>query len=184
MQNKRLFPHILLISVALIMAHLCWADEVYKTVDDKGRVTYTDTPGANEQAKEVDLPPVNTQPPIQYRPSTSQPSKTPIPETVIVLTSPANGSQVGPSQSSILVNVTIEGPVSNYSQVVVSFSGREYQIAKGSSSIEIPVTRLDRGEKVISAYLISHQGDILSSASPITVHVIRPNKKRKASPKS
>ncbi|WNO08788.1 DUF4124 domain-containing protein [Teredinibacter sp. KSP-S5-2] len=184
MQNNQLFPRMLLISVALIMAHLSWADEVYKTVDDKGRVTYTDTPGANKQAKEVDLPPINTQPPVQYRPRTIQQGKAFIPETTMVLTSPTNGSQIGPTQDSITVAVEIKGDMPSYSHISISFSGQEYTLAKGAGAIEIPVKRIDRGEKTIIATMIGRQGEAVITSPPVTIHIIRPNRKPRASPKS
>ena len=41
--------------------------EIYKTVDEHGNTVYTDNPGHNDKAEPVDLPELNTQPPVSVK---------------------------------------------------------------------------------------------------------------------
>ena len=63
-----------LVLFSLLFSLVCSAyvtADVYKTVDKNGRVTYTDVPPANTDAKPIELKSVNTIPGTQVTPTTS-----------------------------------------------------------------------------------------------------------------
>ncbi len=161
-----------LISIAMLC--LSASAEVYKTVDENGKVTFTDTPPADDtSAEKVELPPINGQPPVT--PTTRRPppqNQDTVPTKYkVLITSPKNDTQVLADQSSISIQVALE-PGLHRSHRVEIYDNGQLISDEGSS---ITISNLGRGTHSISAKVVTKGGRVLGTAPSVQFHVFRPS---------
>ena len=100
---------VLITAVLLALIAPLVAAEVYKVVDENGKVTYTDRPPASSADAPLTLPPLNTQPGIQ--PAAPQ-EEAPQPQATayqrVEILQPRPGLTVPPGQLDLVVQVDIE----------------------------------------------------------------------------
>lgn len=167
---KSLFIAIGLASV--LFASHTYANGVYKTVDENGRVTYSDTP-TGKKIDPVDLPQVNTQPAV-----TPQPYLPPAPKQDqqaqyrVSISSPANETQVLPGQRDISVAADISPQLGEGYSAQLYMNGQPYGGAQPSSSFVI--SNIIRGEHRLSVAVLNPAGRVVARSAPVTVYVIRP----------
>jgi hypothetical protein len=151
-----------------------WA-EIYKTVDENGNVTYSDTP--KEKADAVDLPQINTQPAIQVRtrPGTDtseEENQEPAPKRYQVrILSPGMGLQVPMGQQDVPVNVLIAPNLHKNHRMQLFVNGQPYGPA--SQSNQGVLKNIYRGEHRLHAAVVTRKGKVISQSSPITIFVQR-----------
>lgn len=155
------------------------AKEVYKTVDENGNVTFTDSPPKDRPSEKVILKETNTQPAVEpqsrrsVRGSESE-EKEPYNPRIV---SPANEYQMGPAQSTLAISVETSRPLEkgHYFQLVVS------GIPHGgpTQSSNLTLTDVRRGRKQVVVSIVDAEGSLIATSQPVTVYVIRPNPKPK-----
>ena len=156
------------------------AGPIYKTVDENGKVTFSDSPPDTGTTEEVELGPLNTQ---EGRPSDDnyrpQNRKTPKPSKQyrIALNGPAQGQQVGPAQRSVTASVSVTPSLDRGYKIQFYFDGQPFRLTSSTSvSIPLPITK--RGQRSVSASLLDPQGNIVSRTNSVIIHVIRPPGRR------
>jgi hypothetical protein len=158
-----------LASILLTLAAPTFGQKIYKTVDEHGNVTYTDNP--TKEAKEVDLPTINSQLPPNADSAPLYPSRDKAIKYAMTITEPANDTAIPPGQLSFSVKANIQPAPSApliYSLIV---DGQEQQTAR------TPLFVIDnpyRGSHSISIEA-KLDGKKIASTQSITIHVIRTN---------
>lgn len=156
------------------------AADVYKTTDKNGNVTYTDLPPAHSDAKQVELPTVNTVPHIQPMPGYSYGFNVQAPQAgdplQIELRNPSNGTTLMPEERSINIEVSINQQLPE--DYVIAYFLDDTIIEK-SKETTATINEPPRGEHKISAEIIDSKGSSYAKSSTNTVIVMRPSIKQK-----
>lgn len=147
------------------------AQEVYKTVDENGKIIFSDKP-TNEDSEKIDTKLKNVQPGTTFRSYKKDAKKeTPI---SIQITSPSDGQQIGPTQKRISIGVKVSPQLNSDLQVTIFFDGKIVSGPSRSTSASIPLTIKMRGKHSISAKVTDTTGKTIASSNSVSVQVIRP----------
>jgi len=173
---KLLLPFIAAITLSLIVVAAVHA-AVYKTTDDQGNITYTDTPPAENSANEVLLPVINQLP-------SSIPAAAPSPESVkaepvmafagysfFALVSPLDDSLVHFDQPAVVAQLALTPELEDDHLVQFYIDGSAY--GKPVAGTSLSIRGLERGTHRISARVLSSQGAVLVITASVTIHVQR-----------
>ena len=162
-----------LLSLSLI-AGACYA-KLYKSVDEHGNVTYSDTPlDGNSQTQE--LQPINIAPPVevQSRPRTSS-NTTPAEEAInyqVRIVSPESGITVTPGQRNLHVALDIVPALRDGAKAILLMNGTK--ATTPSANTNLTIEEISRGEHSIIAIVENRRGQEVGRSESITVNVIRP----------
>ncbi len=162
----------LLLSVLLLngLAHA----EIYRSVDERGNVTFSDTPKRN--AERVNLPPLSIIPgmnpddiaranqvePRQAR--TNRPTR-----YQVSFSSPTAGQILQKPQDTLEIAVSTDVPLAAGDRVVVSLAGRSL-----GENASVATESLDRGEHTVVARVVTEDGRMLGESS-VSFNVQQPS---------
>ncbi|MFT5083132.1 MAG: hypothetical protein ACI9Y1_001172 [Lentisphaeria bacterium] len=155
------------------------ADKVYKTVDENGKVTFSDNPGT-KKGVEVNATIKNIQPSFSLPTDEDKPKeadegeKNKNQDYAISLKSPNEGQQIGPAQKSIHVSVSLNRKLNSDTLIQYYFNGSAYRGATRAQGISIPASIKARGKNTVSASVVSPNGKVLASSNAVSVWVIKP----------
>ena len=149
---------------------------VYKSVDEQGNVTYTDTqPG--KQSEEVELKPITPvkfDPPkpvkIQSAPPTQKKKKSEKVYSVLAITSPANDATVH-NAGNFSVQVALSPELDSEHRIQLLLDGE--LIAPPQKTLSFQLSNIDRGTHTLRVEIISLEKKVVQSTSS-TIHVHRP----------
>jgi hypothetical protein len=148
--------------------------QVYKHVDEKGNVTFSDQPAPN--AEKIDINPTNTTAPPSAEAFPPPPPPAPAEaETAykLAITSPANETIIprGPGNFSVSASVSPALKGSHMLQLMMDGEARE-EPQKGTTWT---LTNVFRGEHTIQVAVIDGDGKQLNISDGIKVFVFRPS---------
>lgn len=152
--------------------------EMYKSVDEQGNITYSDTP-PEEEAEAMEPPMLNTMPTVKPRPTPATPEEEVQEETTytsLSVQSPQNDATLRSNSGNISVSLNIN-PALNIQQghyMSVQVNGITVKDKINSSSTQL--TNIDRGTLSITASVKNKKGATLLSSNPITVYLHRASK--------
>lgn len=156
----------LILSLFLVLcAQYLIAETVYKTVDEKGNIIFTDRPSKDaEEIKLQELQTIKNPNPPEYKPL---PKKTEPKDTgglykTFIIANPADGSGIRNNAGNITISVTLVPSLRPGHIIAFTVDGNE--ISKGSST-NATVNNLSRGAHTISASVRDGTGKILKSTS-------------------
>jgi hypothetical protein len=162
-----------LIGCALwLCAGACFAQAIYKHVDEEGNVTYTDSP-PDKSAEAIELPPINTQPaPIvtETNQRRSIDSSGPVVYQVRLL-APANDTAIPAGQRSFKVSAEIQ-PQPRFRPLYQLIMNGE--TAQSGSSPNFTVNEPFRGSHSVKIIMLDENNTYVAESESIIVHVIRP----------
>lgn len=147
---------------------------IYKHVDEQGRVTYTDTPRADTSNKQVELPPINQQPPtpLPPPPPVDNASTSPQPDYQITLSNPSADVHLNAGQRDLEINVIVAPPLAPGMTLQALLDGKPFGPASRSSSWTL--TNIYRGEHQLRVELRNAEGELLSTSKEVNVTAFRP----------
>ncbi len=164
--------HLLLISLLFTcFAVSSHAQEVYKTVDENGKVIFSDKP-KGEDSEKVDTKLKNVQPGTVVQPYEKK--KKDSTKTSIRIVSPSDGQQFGPTQKSISISAKVFPKLSSKHRVTIYFDGKVISGPSQSTSASVPLSIKVRGKHTISATVTDESGNTVAQSGSISVQVIRP----------
>lgn len=177
-------PCYLLIATSLILvfSNLATA-EIYKTVDKNGRVTYTDVPPANTEAKPLELKAINSLPTPAVIPNTGSVNTSmynqALPEYHVQILAPENGKTLLADERSVTVSIDANQNLSNGDLFAYKMDGATLTTTQETTYtiIEPP-----RGEHSLTVEVVDLDGKSLAQSNAITLVVMRPLPKPKAVP--
>ena len=162
-----------LLLVVTLLAAVSVQAEVYKWVDDKGAIVYSDTP--QKGAEKMELPEVDTYEGADEGASDNLP----------VFTSEGSTAGDAPAYKSFVIkqpvnNLTIRD---NTGTIVVTFKsvpdlrgGDEVVITLGENTVRVAATAhtftgIERGEHIIRAHIEDSEGNTVSPTAQSKVHL-------------
>lgn len=151
--------------------------EVYKVVDESGRVTYTDKPPTSQQGERIKLPKINTQVGIEVPVKAADNATPPSPGggyDKIEILQPRNGSSIPPGQLDLIIQVGIAPELQPNHQVSILIDGKP--LGKPAAATSIRLENLERGAHRIEAKVVDEQGIKVASSPAISIYVHRASK--------
>ena len=179
-------PSHLLITVSLILGltlNSLATAEIYKTVDKNGRVTYTDVPPANTEAKPLELKTINSLPTPAVIPNTTPTNagtnnQAP-PEYNVQILAPENGTTLMADERSVSVSISLNQNLNNGDLFAYKLDG---DILTTTQDMTYTITEPPRGEHSVTVDVVDPNGKSLAQSNAITLLVMRPPAKQKAVP--
>ncbi|WP_081869670.1 DUF4124 domain-containing protein [Endozoicomonas numazuensis] len=162
----------IIFSLLLVLPLSGQSSEIYKTVDNNGNVTFTDSPGANKKAEPVELPPITS---IPSSPTSSQPAVKQLDDQkgdiypTFTITEPANDSTVR-DNGNFTVNVSLKPRLTVGHTLSLSVDG--VQQGKPQRNTQFKLQNIDRGTHQLSVAILNRNGKTLKTTRS-TVHVQR-----------
>lgn len=157
---------------AVLATSVSYAEEIYKSVDEKGVPSFSDT--QTEGAEKITVEPVNVQPiPTPSTPpaaASAQPSAPDYRYTKLDIISPENEATLR-DEHKILLQAALEPSLQKGHQIEFLGNGQPLQPAGQSASMEL--LNFDRGTHTLSARVIDKNGKVLKTSNPVTVHIFR-----------
>jgi hypothetical protein len=154
--------------------------EVYKTVDKKGRVTYTDVPPENSAAKPIELKSINSIPAPPPLPMESAPAPAPaVVEYRIDILAPANGKTLMANERSVEVSVSISPGLQDGTKLAYKVDGNTVYTG---NELVYTIVEPPRGEHVLTVDVETNDGKTLAQSNAITLLVMRPFVKQNVTP--
>jgi len=151
------------------------SEEVYKTVDKDGKVTYTDSP-PKDKAEKVELSDINTIPApdgtIKHFKAKKKKEKA---NYELFIQAPADGSRLNPTQKTLNVSVSLNRTLDDEHYLRLLLNG--LAVGPPGKSTSLSVGNLRKGTKSVAVSIVDQQGNTLLTSAPIKVHVLRANAK-------
>lgn len=148
--------------------------EVYKHVDEKGNVSYSDVPQKKGDA------PISLPEPTTYKSdrapksSTGEGRKKPAPKIVqydsVVIAAPENGATIRSNTGDIAVQISSTPALQSSNVYVVFLDGNKIQESPAAS---VTLTNVDRGSHTISVQIHDDKAQVLANSEPVTIHLFR-----------
>lgn len=161
-------------TIFLAVSAVCLAEtEIYKIVDPAGRVIYTDTPPAENNGDQLQLPPINKLPVS----SPAEPAALPAGPEVFAgysevdLVAPLDESLVHYDQQEITVQLALAPELQPGHFVQFYLDG----VAQGSpiAATSRAIGNLQRGSHRVSARVVTENGETVGNSQSVRVYVQR-----------
>ncbi len=157
--------------------------EIYKTVDKNGRVTYTDVPPANTEAKPIELKAINNLPTptaMPYSgPINASPNNQALPEYHVQILAPENGKTLLADERSVSVSIGANQNLRDGDLFAYKMDGSTLTTTQETT---YTITEPPRGEHVLTVDVVDADGNSVAQSNAITLVVMRPLPKHKAVP--
>lgn len=149
--------------------------QVYKSVDDKGRIIFTDKPPKDRPSESFKVPATNSAPATQKTDtstaSANQPESAEIEYTRFVIANPADNQALDYDITALDVSVIVEPVLQEDHKVHFFIDGQSY--GKPSVVLERHLTDLTRGAHTVEARLRDKNGKMLMSTGLVRFYVRR-----------
>lgn len=145
------------------------AAEVYKVVDEQGRVTFTDSPPQGSKAEKVEILESNRLPPAPPRPAQPENQRqSAVPDYRLAITYPPNDFHVTPGIRDLDVEISVQPALRAGHRLELTDNG---QVVPGRTLQNIVV----RGTHVLLARIVDRDSNVVAESEPIQIHVHRPS---------
>lgn len=150
--------------------------QVYKSVDEKGRVTFTDTKPKDRPSEAIRVSAPNTAAAVATKTDTSsQPEagqeRADVMYTVFSIASPANNEALDFNITAVNVSVAVEPALQEGHVVQFYLDGKS--CGKPGTSLSRQLTELERGAHTVEARLRDKRGKMLMSTGLVNFFVRR-----------
>lgn len=150
--------------------------EVYKSINDKGEVVYSDTP--SQGAERVKLPtlPTYTPPPVVPAPSVAPALEDNAVYESFSFSKPQNEATVRNNLGIIMIETRLAPPLQTRLKHRIQFYLDGKPNGPPLDRTAITMSNIERGAHTLSASVLDKNGRVMASTGDITVHVKRESK--------
>ncbi len=152
--------------------NLIYAQDVYKTVDEEGKVIFSDKPAQDSEKVEVEIK--NIQPPLQTHTNAAKKSSAqegPV-RYSIALAAPAQGQRYGPAERRLTISAAVSPALKAGHYLEFYLSGRKVGGPGKSAKASVPLNIKMRGQKTASAKIVDTSGRVIASSGSATVYIL------------
>lgn len=151
---------------------------LYKSVDAKGNITYTDKPPANSASEALKMPSTNTMPmapPVvnvkrKEGEGEGDKEKGPVEYTRFEIVSPANDEMLGQDVDMVTISAVLEPGLQEGHTVQLFYNGKP---VGNPGDLSFSIEGLERGTYTVEAKIFDQQKRVIKSAPKIQFHVRR-----------
>lgn len=161
---------------ALLLVSMMSTAQVYKTTDEQGNVSYSDTPSGNGSSEQVELQQLNTSAPPSDMARPVEKSAADEPEAIsykVSITAPANETTIpmGPGNFSLSAQIT---PTQGRGELLQLYmDGAAWGVPQDNPSWSL--TNVYRGAHDLHVAVIDANGKELAKSAAVRVYVLRPS---------
>ncbi len=149
------------------------AGEVYKTVDENGKVVYSDVK-PSQAAEPHKLPAINSQKPGKHSASSTRPKPKPAPNfNKVKILYPLQGNTIFANQGGLTIRAQAQPYLPPGATLQAFINGTPQ--GRAGTSTEFSIPEIERGTKIISVIMKDQEGKVLATSDSVTVHVKRPS---------
>ena len=146
--------------------------QIYKTVDENGSVTFSDTPSTgSEEVEQQTLPSINTTSLPTSEIESAGSESTPFQYQLIEITSPKNDHSFVNTDGNFNVTVMTSPGLRGIDSITLLLDGKPY--GPPQNSLSFSITNLDRGAHTIAAQIMGPNNNVLASSKLITIYIRR-----------
>lgn len=170
----------LLLAVLLALTATGASAQIYRVVDDNGRVTYTDTPPEEDcqeakkySSEELSLPTINIQPgpEIAPRETSDGGDDESTGYQYVSIAAPEDDTTIPPGQLEVSVQVAMEPDLKPGHRVLLLYNNEPH--GEPTASTSFVLSGLIRGSYPIRAEILDRNGTVVAASDPVTIHVKR-----------
>jgi len=170
--NKALSMTLVTALLLITFGHSPLHAEIFKSVDKHGKVTFTDRPAPSDKNSAVELPSLNTQPPIQTtRTASPRATEQDAPTYLIQIMTPSEQGQIPMGQHQVPVSLQLTPQLSANHRVQLYLDGQP--IGPPSHGTQLTLDNLHRGEHTLQAAVVDQQGKELNRSTSVLFYVQR-----------
>ena len=167
-----------LLLAALLLLPQLGAAQIYKTTDENGNVSYSDTPPTSGPSEEMKLPSINSAPPPEMtEPAPSRPDTVADTEDstayTVGISSPANETTIPMGPGNFSINAAVEPALSNGALLQLYVDGSPSGNPQSSNSWAL--TNVFRGAHDLKVEVVDNKGGPLAESDAVRVYVLRPS---------
>ncbi len=165
--------------LALLLTGVAAQAQIYKSVDEQGNVTYSDTPPEGQSSEEVELNQTNTTPPtVVTRPApvankTNKPAAAETPS--VTINSPANETTIPMGGGIFDVSASASPALKSGQALQLQIDGAPWGDPQPSGNWHLE--NVFRGQHDLTVQLLDSDGNVLGTSDPVRVYVMRPSLK-------
>ena len=168
---------ILLLAVLLLLPQF-GAAQIYKSTDEHGNISFSDTPSQSGPSETVELQQTNSTPaPQAAQPQAdspaSAPAETPEVSYSAAVASPENETTIPMGPGNIAVSATVEPALEDGALLQLYVDGSPSGNLQSSSNWQL--TNVFRGAHDLSVAVIDTKGNQLTESDSVRVYVLRPS---------
>lgn len=159
----------------VVLIALPCAGQIYKTVDQYGNVSYSDSPpedASNTSTLKLKLGPVNSTPAIKIaKPGKSAPASPAAKPITIRISSPQDQANITAEQRNLRIQTSIIPALPEGAQIIINLDGQDINAGADGS---VTIYNIHRGEHRIYAK-VSQAKRLLAETATTTIYVFRPH---------
>lgn len=163
------------LSLMLILS-TAFAD-IYKWVDSRGVVHFSDTPHSG--ATKIELPeaqsyspPAQSEAPLEHLSPNSEHPSNEHAYSKIQITQPDNEATIRNNQGSIAVTVQVEPDLFSEDKLQLIFDGSP--LGEPQTNTLFQLSGIYRGAHTLGVQIVDASGSVLDTSDPITIYMFRP----------
>lgn len=146
--------------------------EIYRIVDEEGKVTFTDKPPHGAPTKEkVHLPTANIQPALKIAPAVKAVEDEIDGYQEIAILAPTQDTTIPPGQETMTVQVGLKPTLKTDHLIQLLLNGQSYGLPTATTSFSIG--SLIRGEHSVQVQVVDTEGNVVGLSNTTTIHVKR-----------
>ena len=166
---------LILILCLVLASGVVQAQKVYKVIQPDGTVLFTDSPPPDEPAREVEILPLNTAPPLVPQSAYTK-SAAAAPEAAYSefrITSPANDASFWDTAGDVNVNLSLKPTLRGGDKIDLLLNG---QFVGGGKATAITLTEMERGTHNLQALVKDSAGKVVARSNTVTFTLQRGSK--------
>lgn len=159
----------------LLLVSLTVNAQIYRTVDEDGNVTYSDTPAGSGTSEQVEIRPTNTAPPPPQIAPRRQPAaeKPAAIEYRPVITAPDNETTIPMGPGNFSVSAAVEPALEPGATLQLYIDGQPEGVPQERKSWSL--TNVFRGAHDLEVAVLDKSGSELARSPAVRVYVLRPS---------
>lgn len=168
-----------LLLLSLLLIPLVSSAQIYRSTDEHGNVTFSDTPPAGTSGEQVELRQTNTTPPPPGSQAPAQTQSQLVQKELesityrVSITAPANDTTVPMGPGNFSVSVSVQPALGQDVQLQLLVDGDPWGDPQQGTSWSL--TNVFRGAHDLTVAVVGAAGKQLAVSGPIRVYVLRPS---------
>lgn len=161
---------------ALLLVSMASTAQIYKTTEEDGTVSYSDTPSTGGSSQQVQVREPNTAAPppdmprLETDPVSEEPEQT---SYQVAITAPANETTFPMGPGNFSVSAKVEPNPEPGTALQLFMDGEPQGVPQDSASWSL--TNVFRGAHDLSVAVVDGKGKELARSEPVRVYVLRPS---------
>ena len=170
----------LLLLVLFLLPLVTYADDIYRSVDRDGNVTFTDEPDTKAELIELEELPTYEAAPLSILPieNTVQQEEEVVedikkPKYKISITSPEQNQSIWAGGGILTATVSVQPELNSQRADKVQFKLDGKKVGEPQTGLSYSFENLDRGSHILAVSVVDNKGKVLKTSKSVLFHVHR-----------